>query len=315
MKHWYAKELSELTQVSVRTLHHYDRIDLLKPSLRQTNGYRLYSETDLAKLQQIIALKFFGFQLAQIKKLLVSPVNVLEHFNLQEQLLQDKLKTLMEASSVLKRINSECSIDTAISWEKIIEIIKVYRMTQQLENTWVRDALSTEELKQYVAFENNLKEHSSPEGKADFEKKWFSLVEEIKQNINQDPASDLGIAIGKKCMDLINGLYGKEHANLRSSMWEKGFKEGKNKDNHGLTTDLVAWLDKAMDAYWRKRIHSTLAPKDGQFSPQLFIQWNELMEEMYGDAAEPKKTLISLVMKDDQISQKAKNWLKNMFSL
>jgi DNA-binding transcriptional MerR regulator len=315
MNHWYAKELSELTQVSVRTLHHYDRIDLLKPSVRQSNGYRLYSETDLAKLQQIIALKFFGFQLAQIKKLLTSPVNVLEHFNLQEQLLQDKIKNLIEASLVLKRINSECSSETAISWEKIIEIIKVYRMTEQLENTWVRDALSTEELKQYAEFENNLKKHSSPEVKNDFENKWFSLIEELKQNNQQDPTSDLGISIGKKCMALINGLYGKENANLRSSLWEKGFKEGKNQGEHGLTPALVTWLDKAIDAYWRHRIHSTLAPKDNQFSPKLLNQWNKLMEEIYGDSTESKQAILSLVIEDDLISQEAKNWLKNIFSL
>jgi DNA-binding transcriptional MerR regulator len=43
MKQWYVKELSQLTQVSVRTLHHYDKIGLLKPELRLSNGYRLYS--------------------------------------------------------------------------------------------------------------------------------------------------------------------------------------------------------------------------------------------------------------------------------
>lgn len=65
MKQWYAKEFSRLTHVSVRILHHYDKIGLLKPSLRLSNRYRLYSEQDLSKLQQIIALKFFGFELAQ----------------------------------------------------------------------------------------------------------------------------------------------------------------------------------------------------------------------------------------------------------
>ena len=61
MTQWYVKDLSKLTGISVQTLHHYDRIALLKPSLRLSNGYRLYSEQDLLKLQQIIALKFFGF--------------------------------------------------------------------------------------------------------------------------------------------------------------------------------------------------------------------------------------------------------------
>lgn len=59
MTQWYGKDLSRLTHVTVQTLHHYDRFGLLKPSLRLSNGYRLYSEKDLLKLQQIIALKFF----------------------------------------------------------------------------------------------------------------------------------------------------------------------------------------------------------------------------------------------------------------
>ena len=57
MAQWFVKELSKLTHISVQTLHHYDRIDLLKPSVRLENNYRLYSEKDLFKLQQIIALK------------------------------------------------------------------------------------------------------------------------------------------------------------------------------------------------------------------------------------------------------------------
>ncbi len=90
MTHWYVKDLSKLTKVSVQTLHYYDKLNLLKPSLRLDNGYRLYSEADLLKLQQILALKFFGFELSQIKALLASSVDVIEHFIVQSQFLQKK---------------------------------------------------------------------------------------------------------------------------------------------------------------------------------------------------------------------------------
>ena len=63
-----AREFAELTGVTVRTLHHYDRLGLLKPSGRTAAGYRLYGERDFARLQQIITLKFIGFPLNQIKK-------------------------------------------------------------------------------------------------------------------------------------------------------------------------------------------------------------------------------------------------------
>ena len=65
----YVKELSRLTKVTIRTLHYYDKIGLLKASDRLANGYRVYSEKDLRKLEKIIALKFFGFTLARIKQL------------------------------------------------------------------------------------------------------------------------------------------------------------------------------------------------------------------------------------------------------
>lgn len=61
MTQWYVKELSKLTKVSVRTLHHYDKIGLLTPSIRLENNYRVYSEADLLKLQQILALKVLWF--------------------------------------------------------------------------------------------------------------------------------------------------------------------------------------------------------------------------------------------------------------
>ncbi|HBK0374303.1 TPA: MerR family transcriptional regulator, partial [Listeria monocytogenes] len=51
------KELAELTGVSVRTLHHYDKIGLLVPQKDDWNGYRIYSENDIDKLQQILFFK------------------------------------------------------------------------------------------------------------------------------------------------------------------------------------------------------------------------------------------------------------------
>src|SRR5215210_9599079 len=67
---YQASEFAEMTGVTVRALHHYDRLGLLKPSGRTTAGYRLYGERDLARLQQIVTLKFIGLSLKQIKQIL-----------------------------------------------------------------------------------------------------------------------------------------------------------------------------------------------------------------------------------------------------
>jgi DNA-binding transcriptional MerR regulator len=66
-------EVAGLTGVSVRTLHHYDKIGLLNPNRNPENGYREYSDDDLDLLQQILFFKACGFSLAEIKKLLSNP--------------------------------------------------------------------------------------------------------------------------------------------------------------------------------------------------------------------------------------------------
>ena len=67
------REVSDLAHVSVRTLHHYDQIGLLKPSARSEAGYRLYSDDDLARLQQIMLFRELEFSLADIRAILDGP--------------------------------------------------------------------------------------------------------------------------------------------------------------------------------------------------------------------------------------------------
>ena len=67
------KEVSKLTGVSVRTLHYYDEIGLLTPAVTTEAGYRLYDDTNLERLQQILLFKELEFSLKDIKKMIDSP--------------------------------------------------------------------------------------------------------------------------------------------------------------------------------------------------------------------------------------------------
>lgn len=67
------KEVSRLTGVSVRTLHHYDAIGLLKPTRVTEAGYRLYDEESLGRLQTILLFRELQFPLKEIKEILDSP--------------------------------------------------------------------------------------------------------------------------------------------------------------------------------------------------------------------------------------------------
>lgn len=306
MAQWYVNELSKLTKVSVRTLHHYDQTGLLKPSRRLPNGYRLYSEADLLKLQQIIALKFFGFELSKIKFLLDKEVDILAHLEAQSRVLQEKSQRLLEASKTLNEIISDCGGNESIPWEKVIKLIGVYTMTQELEKSWAGQVLSPDELKEYADFQQSLKSRSNE--KVTFEKEWTNLVRQIEDNLNKDPISDFGIEIAKRCMKMVNGIYGKKHAALKAAVWEKGFKGG----HTDLSPEVVSWLDKAMDTYYRRRIYGVLSLVETESADKVLKLWNELMEEMYGDAESLKQALYEAALKDDKVNQAAKNWLKKI---
>ena len=313
MKQWYAKEVSQLTQVSVRTLHHYDKIGLLKPSMRLSNGYRLYSEKDLLKLQQIIALKFFGFELTQIKLLLAKQDNVVKNFAMQSKFLQEKADALQEASTILKRVTERCGADQSIPWENIIQLIEVYQMTQQLEHAWVKEIFTPDELKQYVEFEQEMK---TTHQKADFEKSWQILMGEVKNSTHQNPESKIGIDFGKRYMDWVNSVYGKKYAHLRTKKFEKGFGEGKGLDEIGLTQEQQSWTEKAVNAYYTDRIRNLLNQVGTQSSSTVLTLWNDVLDDMYGDDAAVKKDRIGLIidiaLNDSMISEDAKNWLRGL---
>ncbi len=308
MNQWYVKELSQLTDVSVRTLHHYDRIGLLKPSLRLSNGYRVYSEADLLKLQRIIALKFFGFSLTQIKLLLKNEKDALQPFTEQVKFLQEKAETLLNAQTVLQKIVAAMDKSLEIPWQKAIEMIGVYKMIEEVNESWAKKVLSESELRQYAEFQKKLA-GSDNKTKEAFEKAWADLCRVVALHVNTDPHSAKASEIAEQCMTLVNDLYGQEYVHLRKSVWEKGFKTGAIDSKYGLSTEMVFWLDKAIAHYYRQRIYdilNTIQDPEAPFLPA----WKTLMEELCGQDSAAQKDLLEVALKDEHISAVAKAWLR-----
>lgn len=102
------KEVADMVGVSVRTLHHYDQIGLLQPESINPAGYRLYSDDDLEKLQQILFFKEIDFSLQEIKTILTSPDFDRERaLRAHKDLLIEKKQRLAEIiKAVEKTINS-----------------------------------------------------------------------------------------------------------------------------------------------------------------------------------------------------------------
>ena len=101
----HIKEFADFTGVSVRTLHYYDEIDLLKPAtVDKDNGYRYYNKKSAERMFEIIFLREMDFSLKSIKDILASPnYNKNEAFRKQKELLLLKKSRLDRLISALEK--------------------------------------------------------------------------------------------------------------------------------------------------------------------------------------------------------------------
>ncbi len=104
-------ELADLAGVTVRTLHHYDRIGLVRPGLRTAAGYRRYTDEDADRLAQVLGYRELGFALVAIRDILDGrDTDPLDHFRRQRGLLTERIERL-------RRIVA--SIDTTLEAQKM----------------------------------------------------------------------------------------------------------------------------------------------------------------------------------------------------
>ncbi|MDX3263019.1 MerR family transcriptional regulator [Streptomyces sp. MI02-2A] len=97
-------QVSAFAGVTVRTLHHYDKAGLLSPSGRSHAGYRLYSEADLVRLQQILFYRELGFSLDQIAAIFKDPqANALEQLRARQRQLSEEIARLQRLAEVAQR--------------------------------------------------------------------------------------------------------------------------------------------------------------------------------------------------------------------
>src|SRR5947209_12945433 len=134
-------ELARRTGLTIRTLHHYDEIGLLKPSLHTEAGHRLYTAGDVARLQQVVSLRQLGFSLEEVRDCLhrpdFSPLEVirLHVARLRDQIvLQQGLCERLEALAACLRTAGEVSADEFLRTIEVMTMIENYYTPEQLED-------------------------------------------------------------------------------------------------------------------------------------------------------------------------------------
>jgi len=209
-------EFAKLAGVTVRALHHYDRIGLLEPQ-RGSSGFRVYRLQDLERLEQIAALKFLGIPLAEIKLLLKrGPLTLADSLQMQREALGEKRKLIDRALVAIEAAEKAIQagqtqagqtqgrqMADASILRKIIEVIDM----QPQENF----------MRKYYSDQAWLdKERIARETPAEERKKHVQAMRqvfaEIEADLDRDPASEDAQALTKRWLREAEAAHGGNEA-------------------------------------------------------------------------------------------------------
>ncbi|GEL76364.1 MerR family transcriptional regulator [Tenuibacillus multivorans] len=213
-------QLSKKTGVTVRTLDHYDEIGLIKPSSKTDGGHRLYNEDDVMRLERVLALKFMGFKLEQIKNILKDSTSTwLE--SIQEQLEmvkreQERLKTLEQA---LLGISCSIEYEGEVNWSIIFSTIQLFQQDPEDVLQQYKSYLSEDEMEKIMDMNAQMSKEDMRE--------WMEIISDIKANLEIDPASEKAQQLAERWMNLAENIFGNDEE-LLGDMWDalQNLKEG-----------------------------------------------------------------------------------------
>jgi DNA-binding transcriptional MerR regulator len=197
-----ASEFAELTGVTVRALHHYDRVGLLKPTGRSAAGYRLYGANDFARLQQVLTLKFIGLSLRQIKEVFGrEELDLAGVLRLQREVLKSRRAELDAALRAVREAETVLSRGGEPAWDEFKKIVEVISMQHDTE--WMKRYYTEEQLA-------DLARRGTPEVLERGQREWQKLIAEVEEAEREglDPASERAQSLAARWEGLINEFMG-----------------------------------------------------------------------------------------------------------
>jgi DNA-binding transcriptional MerR regulator len=196
------QQFAKLAGVTVRALHYYDRLGILKPTARSDAGYRLYRDSDVARLEQIVVLKFLGLSLKQIGRLLKRQSPLGDTLRRQQHVLAEKRRQLDAAIDAIRR--AEQSIESAREpdWGLFVRIVREIEMQD-----------TTDWSKKYYTPEAQAKVEErrtlwNPELQAQVTQTWTELLRDVAAALDEDPAGATAQALAVRWRALVAGFTG-----------------------------------------------------------------------------------------------------------
>lgn len=133
-------EVARLANISVRTLHYYDAVGLLVPTGRSDSGYRLYSHTDLERLQQILFYKALDFPLKDIQRIMTdSAFDRYQALLEQRDLIASKSGQLKAVLELIEKTIDEMNEERTMNKEEMFEVFGDFdpeKYEKEVEQRW-----------------------------------------------------------------------------------------------------------------------------------------------------------------------------------
>lgn len=145
-------ELAKRTGLTVRTLHHYDEIGLLRPGNRTRSGHRLYGEPEVLRLQQIASLRHLGLSLEEVRECLDQPEYTLDRvLEMQSERIREEIGRRTQLRDLIDALRGRLRSPGGVSIDEVTRTIQVtmsyekYFSPEQLRRLEERRAVVGEE--------------------------------------------------------------------------------------------------------------------------------------------------------------------------
>lgn len=231
-------ELAKETGLTVRTLHWYDEIGLLKPSQHSGSGHRLYDEHDLERLQQILSLRALGFGLDEVRGVLArkgtSLREIVELHLARARAQLDLQKRLCE------RLEAVAARLASAERPTVEEILQTIEVTTMFEKYYTKEQLET-----LAQRRESLGEEAMQQAQSD----WGRLFVDVRAAIDRgvDPTSDEGQALAERWRALIDAFTGGDPA-IEASLQRMYREEPAMRERTGADPALHAFIERALEA-------------------------------------------------------------------
>jgi MerR family transcriptional regulator, thiopeptide resistance regulator len=228
--------LARRTGLSVRALHHYDEIGLLRPSAHTASGHRLYTAEDIARLSHILSLKQLGFSLEEISETLGrADFSALRVVELRLQRAREQLEEQRQLCDRLDSLARQLRAAEPVSADTFLQTIEAMTLFEK--------HYTPEQLKELEARRQAMGEDAIQEVEAE----WPRLIARMREEMEKgsDPASEPVRALATRWRELIRAFTG-GNPGIEKSLGTMNAQEPQMARRQGRDPQLMEYVGKAL---------------------------------------------------------------------